>query len=74
MPQCTLPLTGYKVVEMIITEKCVFKVDKREGLTLIEIADGVEMSDLVATTGCEFKVNEKYIFFCFLYLFLSFFY
>ncbi len=57
LSQCTLPLTGYRVVEMIITEKCVFKVDKREGLTLIEIADGVKLSDLTKTTGCDFKIS-----------------
>lgn len=51
-----LPLTGSKVVDLIITEKCVFEVNKEEGLTLIEIADGVEIPDILNSTGCEFKV------------------
>ena len=56
---CTLPLTGYRVVDTIITEQAVFKVDKREGLTLIEIADGIKINELTKSTGCEFKVKIK---------------
>ena len=44
------------MVDLIITEKCVFEVNKEEGLTLIEIADGVEIPDILNSTGCEFKV------------------
>ncbi|XP_069956274.1 succinyl-CoA:3-ketoacid coenzyme A transferase 1, mitochondrial [Cherax quadricarinatus] len=55
---CTLPLTGMNCVDMIITEKCVFSVDKENGLTLIEIADGVSIEDIVSSTGCLFKVEE----------------
>ena len=33
--KCTLPLTGYKVVDMIVTELCVLKVTP-EGLELAE--------------------------------------
>ncbi|VVC39292.1 Coenzyme A transferase active site,3-oxoacid CoA-transferase, subunit B,3-oxoacid CoA-transferase, subunit [Cinara cedri] len=51
---CTLPLTGRRCVDRIITEKCVFDVDPENGLTLIEIAEGVELIDLVQSTGCEF--------------------
>ena len=68
MQTCTLPLTGYRVVDTIITEQAVFKVDKREGLTLIEIADGVKIADLTKNTGCEFKVVSKLTIFCFFYL------
>ena len=57
LAQCALPLTGYRVVDTIITEKCVFKVDTHEGLTLTEIADGVTIPELTKITGCEFKVN-----------------
>ncbi|HEX7871626.1 MAG TPA: 3-oxoacid CoA-transferase subunit B [Sphingobium sp.] len=39
---CTLPLTGKKVVDLIITDLAVLKVDKGSGiLTLIECAPGV---------------------------------
>lgn len=55
---CNLPLTGAKCVDLIITEKCVFEVNKEEGLTLIELAEGVEIIDILNSTGCEFKVSD----------------
>ena len=57
LSQCTLPLTGYRVVDMIITEKCVFKVDRQHGLILTEIADDVKISDLTKCTGCDFTIS-----------------
>lgn len=56
---CTLPLTGKNCVDVIITEKAVFEVDKEAGLTLTEIADGVKIEDIVNTTGCQFKVSPE---------------
>ncbi|KAK7071185.1 Succinyl-CoA:3-ketoacid coenzyme A transferase 1, mitochondrial [Halocaridina rubra] len=56
---CSLPLTGKNCVDMIITEKCVFNVDKEEGLILAEIADGVSIEDVVSSTGCLFKVADN---------------
>jgi 3-oxoacid CoA-transferase len=35
----------------------VFNVDKEEGLTLTEIADGVGVEDIIAATGCEFGMS-----------------
>ncbi|KAL7632649.1 UNVERIFIED_CONTAM: hypothetical protein RMT77_017028 [Armadillidium vulgare] len=57
LDKCTLPLTGKNCVDLIITEKAVFEVDKEEGLTLTEIADGITMEDIVSSTGCLFKVS-----------------
>lgn len=37
LEKCTLPLTAVKVVDLIITEKCVFTVTEK-GLELIEIS------------------------------------
>lgn len=59
LPECTLPLTGKNCVDMIITEKCVFEVDKENGLTLTELADGVKVEDIVVSTGSEFNVSPK---------------
>ncbi|XP_023936534.2 succinyl-CoA:3-ketoacid coenzyme A transferase 1, mitochondrial [Bicyclus anynana] len=56
LPECSLPLTGKNCVDMIITEKCVFEVDKEKGLTLTELADGVTVEDVLVSTGCEFNV------------------
>lgn len=39
--------------------QCVFSVDKENGLTLVEIADGVTIEDVVSSTGCLFKVAEN---------------
>ncbi|XP_022109439.1 succinyl-CoA:3-ketoacid coenzyme A transferase 1, mitochondrial-like [Acanthaster planci] len=57
LDSCTLPLTGTQCVDMIITEMCVFEVDKETGLTLTEIAEGVTIEDVVEATGCEFEVS-----------------
>ncbi|XP_056646903.1 succinyl-CoA:3-ketoacid coenzyme A transferase 1, mitochondrial [Diorhabda carinulata] len=58
LENCTLPLTGKQVVDMIITEKAVFTVDREAGLKLIEIAEGVGVEDILASTGCNFEVAE----------------
>lgn len=57
LPSCSLPLTGKNVVDVIVTEKCVFEVDPENGLTLTELADGVTVEEVVTSTGCEFKVR-----------------
>ncbi|MEO6959371.1 MAG: 3-oxoacid CoA-transferase subunit B [Burkholderiaceae bacterium] len=54
---CDLPLTGKQVVDLIITDLCVFKVAKGKGLTLIELNDGVSLADVQAKTGCPFDVD-----------------
>ena len=58
LSECTLPLTGHKVVDRIITDMCVFDVDKRHGsgLTLVEIAPGITVEDVRKATGCHFEV------------------
>jgi 3-oxoacid CoA-transferase len=54
--QCDLPLTGKQVVDLIITDLCVFAVAKGKGLTLIELNDGVTLDDVKSRTGCAFSV------------------
>lgn len=58
LPECTLPLTGKRVVDMIITEFAVFLVGDN-GLTLTEKAADVTLDQLHSMTGCEFAVAEK---------------
>jgi len=56
MEECTLPLTGKNVVDMIVTDLAVFEVDEREGLTLVELAPGASLELVRAKTGCPFRV------------------
>jgi 3-oxoacid CoA-transferase len=56
LEQCALPLTGKAVVDMIITDLCVFDVAESGGLTLTELHPGVSIDDVKAKTGCGFKV------------------
>ena len=45
------------MVDLIITDLCVFKVNKGEGLVLIELNDGVGVAEVKAKTGCAFTVD-----------------
>jgi len=57
--QCDLPLTGVRVITRIITDLAVFDVDRvNGGLTLIELAEGVELDEVKEKTSAEFKVAE----------------
>ena len=58
LSQCTLPLTGQRVVDRIITEMGVFdtKYNGKNELTLIELAEGVSLDEVKAATGAEFAV------------------
>ncbi|KAL2210244.1 succinyl-CoA:3-ketoacid-coenzyme A transferase [Sarocladium strictum] len=55
--QCSLPLTGAKVVSTIITDLCVFQVDRAQGkLTLTELAPGVTVEEVKSKTDADFEV------------------
>lgn len=56
--QCEFPLTGPACVSRIITDLCVFDVDFTDGLTLVEIADGVTVEEVKAKTEAPFKVAD----------------
>ena len=57
LERCTLPLTGAGVVDLIITDLCVMACDKvKGGLTLIELAPGVDLAEVKAKTGARFAV------------------
>jgi 3-oxoacid CoA-transferase len=57
LQQCTLPITGKGVVDMIITDLCVFDVQPGRGLVLTELQPGVTVEDVRANTGCDFAVG-----------------
>ena len=54
--RCTLPLTGRGVVDLIITDLCVFEVRDGGGLHLIELHPGVSLDDVRARTGAPFTI------------------
>jgi 3-oxoacid CoA-transferase subunit B len=56
--KCDLPLTGARVVDMVITDLGVFTIDKSGdgGMTLVELADGVSLEDIAARTQGTYKV------------------
>ncbi len=58
LKQCTLPLTGTRVVDMVVTDLAVFNIDKHGdgGATLIELADGVTLDEVKAKTEADFHV------------------
>jgi 3-oxoacid CoA-transferase len=56
LKQCTLPITGKGVVDMVITDLCVFDVHPDRGLTLTELHPGTTVEEVRAKTGCDFTV------------------
>jgi len=58
LQRCTLPLTGARVVDMVITDLGVFAIDKKGngGMQLLELAPGVTLDEIKAKTGASFHV------------------
>lgn len=54
--ECSLPLTGQQVVDMVITNLGVFNVKHGEGMTLTELAPGVTIDDVKAQTEAAFDI------------------
>ncbi|MEK7661135.1 MAG: 3-oxoacid CoA-transferase subunit B [Pseudomonadota bacterium] len=61
LKKCELPLTGVRVVDLIITDLGVFEVDKvgNAPLRLIELADGISVEEIAAKTQADFVVDLK---------------
>ena len=56
IPACTLPLTGRNVIDMIITDLCVFqRPDHQSPFRLIEMASGVTAEDVAAKTTAHYE-------------------
>ena len=55
---CQLPLTGQRVVDMVVSELGVFRIDRRgdSGMTLVELAPDVTLDEMRAKTEADFHV------------------
>jgi 3-oxoacid CoA-transferase B subunit len=55
IPQCTLPLTGKNVVDMVITDLAVFhRPDHQSAFRLIELAPGVTAEEVASKTTARY--------------------
>jgi 3-oxoacid CoA-transferase subunit B len=58
LPRCTLPLTGLKVVNKIVTELAVIDVTP-QGLVLREVATGITVDQVRAATGATLHLDGE---------------
>jgi 3-oxoacid CoA-transferase subunit B len=56
LPECTLPLTGVGVVNLVITDLGVMEVGKN-GLRLLELAPGVTLDEIRSKTSAKLDVS-----------------
>ena len=58
LTECTLPLTGQRVADLVITDLGVFSIARRGevDMRLIELADGVSVDEISAKTEARFTV------------------
>jgi 3-oxoacid CoA-transferase len=59
LKKCTLPITGLGVVNLIITDLCVFEVKQGGGLVLTEIHSNTTVDEIRTKTGAPFEVALK---------------
>ena len=60
IPTCTLPLTGLRCIDMIITDLCVLEMNKNNQLfEVIELAPGVPLDEVLEKTSAEILVSAS---------------
>jgi len=60
LKECSLPLTGVKVVDLVITDLGVFDIDDK-GMTLMELAPDVTVDEVKGRTEANFKVANDLV-------------
>lgn len=57
---CTLPLTGLRCIDMVITDLCVLKMDyDKQRFRLIEVAPGVTKQEVIEKTDAEILTDVE---------------
>jgi 3-oxoacid CoA-transferase subunit B len=60
LPRCTLPLTGLRCIDLVITDLGVLEMDRdRRRFVLKERAPGVSVDEIVAKTAAEIVVPSS---------------
>jgi 3-oxoacid CoA-transferase subunit B len=59
LAQCSLPLTGVRVVHRIITDLCVLDVAPEGGLVLVELAPGETVESVREKTACPVEAPDQ---------------
>ncbi len=60
IPTCTLPLTGLRCIDMIITDLCVMEMNKdKQRFEITELADDVTIDDVLEKTTAEVHISES---------------
>ena len=58
IPACTLPLTGLRCVDMIITDLCVMEMNKKkQRFEITELAPDVTIDEVLEKTTAEVLVS-----------------
>jgi 3-oxoacid CoA-transferase subunit B len=57
--ECTLPLTGARVVERLITDLAVFDIVEPGALVLVELQPGATVEDVSAATEARFTIADE---------------
>ena len=59
LPECSLPLTGKGVVDLLITDLCVMEMDQAKGrFTLKELAPGVTIDEVKSKTLASVAIDQ----------------
>jgi len=56
LSECSLPLTGQKVVDRVITNLGVFDIKRGSTMSLVELAPGVSVDEVKASTDAELTI------------------
>ena len=59
LPECDLPLTGKRVVDLVVTDLGVFTIARTGApeMVLVEIAEGVTLEEIKAKTRADFRIG-----------------